>query len=50
MRRLLTVLLLAAALLPGAPAPAQAAGDVRLGGVTVHLKKGTRQVVAVNHT
>ena len=50
MRRLLTALLLAAALLPGAPTPAYAAGDVRLDGVTVHLRQGTRQVVTVNHT
>jgi len=50
MRRLLTVLLLAAALLPGAPTPAYAAGEVRLDGVTVHLRPGTRQVVTVNHT
>ena len=33
------------------PAPARAAsGDVRLDGVTVHLRSGTRQVVTVNHT
>ena len=50
MRRLLTALLLAAALLPGAPSPASAAGEVRLDGVTVRLRPGTRQVVTVNHT
>jgi L,D-peptidoglycan transpeptidase YkuD (ErfK/YbiS/YcfS/YnhG family) len=49
MKRLLTVLLLAAALLPGAPSPAYA-GEVRLDGVTVHLRPGTTQVVTVNHT
>jgi L,D-peptidoglycan transpeptidase YkuD (ErfK/YbiS/YcfS/YnhG family) len=50
MRRLLTALLLAV-LLPGAPPPAYAAArEVRLDGVTVHLKQGTRQVVTVNHT
>ena len=51
MRRLLTALLLAAALLPASPPPAYAAsGEVRLDGVTVHLRQGTRQVVTVNHT
>jgi len=49
MKRLLTALLLAAALLPGAPSPAYA-GQVRLDGVTVHLRPGTTQVVTVNHT
>ena len=50
MRRLLAALLLAAALLPASPPPASAAGEVRLDGVTVHLKPGTRQVVTVNRT
>ena len=49
MKRLLIALLLAAALLPGAPSPAYA-GEVRLDGVTVHLRPGTTQVVTVNHT
>jgi L,D-peptidoglycan transpeptidase YkuD (ErfK/YbiS/YcfS/YnhG family) len=49
MKRLLTALLLAAALLPGAPSAAYA-GEVRLDGVTVHLRPGTTQVVTVNHT
>jgi L,D-peptidoglycan transpeptidase YkuD (ErfK/YbiS/YcfS/YnhG family) len=49
MKRLLTAMLLAAALLPGAPSPAYA-GQVRLDGVTVHLRPGTTQVVTVNHT
>jgi L,D-peptidoglycan transpeptidase YkuD (ErfK/YbiS/YcfS/YnhG family) len=49
MKRLLTALLLAAALLPGAPSPAYA-GEVHLDGVTVHLRPGTTQVVTVNHT
>ena len=55
MRRLLTALLLAAVL----PAPASSSAaptapagsrDVRLDGVTVHLRQATRQVVTVNHT
>jgi hypothetical protein len=50
MRRLLTALLLAALLPGGAPALSYAAGEVRLDGVTVHLRQGTRQVVTVNHT
>jgi L,D-peptidoglycan transpeptidase YkuD (ErfK/YbiS/YcfS/YnhG family) len=49
-RRLLTALLLAAALLPASPPASAASGDVRLDGVTVHLKRGTRQVVTVNRT
>jgi L,D-peptidoglycan transpeptidase YkuD (ErfK/YbiS/YcfS/YnhG family) len=61
MRRLLTALLLAT-LLTGPPpshaaAPtaasattASSAGEVRLDGVTVHLRRGTRQVVTVNRT
>ena len=49
MKRLLTALLLAVALLPGAPSPAYA-GQVRLDGVTVNLRPGTTQVVTVNHT
>ena len=39
MRRLLAALLLAAALLPASPTPASAAGEVRLDGVTVRLKR-----------
>ncbi|MFC4785393.1 L,D-transpeptidase family protein [Nocardioides sp. MAHUQ-72] len=54
MRTVLAVLLLAATLVvapgPLAVAPASAADDVRLDGVTVHLRPGTRQVVTVNHT
>ena len=49
MKRLLTALLLAVALLPGAPSPAYA-GEVRLDGVIVRLRPGTTQVVTVNHT
>ena len=49
MRRL--VLAVAAVLLPLAPASASAAAaTVRLGGVTVHLRAGTTQVITVNHT
>jgi L,D-peptidoglycan transpeptidase YkuD (ErfK/YbiS/YcfS/YnhG family) len=56
MRRLLTALLLAglfAALPPpavGRVASAERAETTRLDGVTVHLKRGTRQVVTVNRT
>ncbi|WGL53491.1 L,D-transpeptidase family protein [Nocardioides sp. BP30] len=52
MRRLLLALVVAAGplLLPGLSAPAQAAPSaVTLGGVTVHLRAGTTQVVTVNH-
>ncbi|MCA1984777.1 L,D-transpeptidase family protein [Nocardioides nematodiphilus] len=41
------------ALLPGAAdasSPAPRAGVIRLDGVAVHLRPGTRQVVTVNHT
>lgn len=50
LRTLLATLLLAA--LPAAlPAAAQAApGTVRLGGVAVHLRPGTTQVITVRHT
>ena len=46
MTRLLALLVLAAAL--AVAAPASAADDVRLDGVTVHLRPLTRQVVTVN--
>jgi len=46
---LLVVLVLAGTLLVR-PAPAAAATTVALGGVTVHLRAGTKQVVTVNHT
>lgn len=51
MTRLLVLILLAAALSAAPPAVASAADDtVALDGVTVQLRKGTRQVVTVNRT
>ncbi len=52
MRKLLAIVLLAtlAQLSPSAPAGAAAGDHVRLDGVDVTLRAGTRQVVTVNHT
>lgn len=50
MRRMLTAATLLPLLLGLLSAPAQAAGTVRLDGVTVRLRPGTGQVVTVNRT
>ena len=55
-RTAIALIIALAALLPGAAdadspeARAQRGDVVRLGGVAVHLRPGTRQVVTVNHT
>ena len=50
LRTLLATLLLAAVPATAQAAPAAAPGTVRLGGVAVHLRPGTTQVVTVRHT
>lgn len=50
LRILLATLLLAAIPATAQAAPAPAPGTVRLGGVVVHLRAGTTQVITVRHT